>query len=75
MIRCPFCRRVMDLVSDGGFSIDHYACETCGCEWTYGVHKLPDPCRLRKEASELKKIADELEEPSELARRLQEGLP
>ena len=74
MMRCPFCRRVMDLLSGGGLSIDHYACEVCGCEWTYGLHELPDPDRLREEAGVLEEIADELEEPSELVIRLQEAL-
>lgn len=73
--RCPFCRRMMDLTSGAGaLQTTTYECPGCGCRWCYGIHQLPDPDRLRREAEELASIADEIEADDGLAGRIRRAL-
>lgn len=75
MKRCPFCHRMMDLVSGyGALRTDHFVCPGCGLEWIFGIHKLPDPDKLRAEADELQDIADEIEAGEGLAGRIRRAL-
>lgn len=72
MNRCSFCYRIMD-VEDRRLAGLTFFCPGCHYqEGPGGIERLPDPDHLRREASELEQLADDIEQGNGLAGRLKE---